>query len=530
MFFERHPELSRPEVAITRQDVAAFVRSLETSPANDSNELIDVLRAGELNGELDFCYDVDAENRLKTVAWFFREQTGTFLSLHQDDRIVTFDNRCVYCCFRRRGALKRGRYKSNRFGLQFGIFAGVQGNGRSTTYGFSLSADETICSFQFIFNSFKGLMGEPSVLFTDADVAMQSAARACFPGAKHLWCQWHCVMAASKHRPGDPSFRGRLWNLMHLEHPALVWEALEKLKSEYPTAAPYITTYLSRNIRMWSSAFRHDVFCAAMSSTQRGESLNALTKLRGLTGAHSLATFPQHSRDIVTEQKKLSDEYGDANRTGFGSDRLFLRELQLQGLSQFALNLLCTEVSQVEQYSAIALCEFTFPSDIGIDAAAVNDLIPKRADGEDPVVSAGIVAMDDAESAELERLACTDTDRADDYLEGLRFRVRTTGGSLMIYLRLLGFGKEYQHCSGCGRRTWPRSPRNSDGERCVWDFSSGSYGTQLLPTAFCLLRRRSLRRVLHGTILPPEMRISSAPRGDKERVFIRALLHRHVRS
>jgi len=319
----------------------------------------------------------------------------------------------------------------------FGIFVGVQGNGKSTTYGFALSADETIASFRFIFDTFKDKVGTPRLLFTDADVAMQAAAKASFPTTQHLWCQWHVVMAAAKKVPGSKAFQSRLWHIMFLEHPAAVTDALNDLKTDFPSAAPYIVSYLARTAPMWSSAYRHHQFCAAISSTQRGESINASTKAHGFKGAHDLASFPAQTRDYVNCQQKESDEYDAKERNVLESDSDVLKALRTDGLlSPFAVPLFRQEFGHVQRLAIPRLLsEVAMPLTCPLDAGAADEL--KNASGLCEVGNRPDQALLALTDDELVQLAASGAEAADEKLAALLTEVYS-GFSCDLYLLSLG--------------------------------------------------------------------------------------------
>lgn len=331
----------------TPQQVRSYLRELRGEVEDDSAGLVKHLT--ELADKGECLWAMDTQNseaggsRLRSVVWFFASQLESFRS---EEDIILFDN----------------RYKSNRFGMFFGIFSGVDRHGHTIPLGFALSSEETIVSFRWLFSQFSRFAGTPRVIFTDADPGMQAAIICEFPETLHLWCQWHVVQNAAKRVPANPKFVGLLWNLLSLQHPAEVDAALQRLQREFPSAQRYIDSYLSKTKEKWSAAYRHHEFCASVLSTQRSESVNAGTKAAGLTGARPLQEFPSMTQDFVLYRAKMNAER--AGRKIYVSETPFLAACYHIGLSSFALELQQQEARQCLEYT---VAEMTAESSLVLD-------------------------------------------------------------------------------------------------------------------------------------------------------------------
>ena len=108
----------------------------------------------------EFCYEVlidSKTNELKQAIWMFPEQKMNYCHFYD---VVVFDN----------------TYKTNRFGMPFGIFTGVNNYGQSICFVKVIMSNEISESFSWIFNNFLKMVNTlPKVFLTDEDQAIIKA-------------------------------------------------------------------------------------------------------------------------------------------------------------------------------------------------------------------------------------------------------------------------------------------------------------------------------------------------------------------
>ncbi|XP_042974555.1 protein FAR-RED IMPAIRED RESPONSE 1-like [Carya illinoinensis] len=169
--------------------------------------------------------DLDDDGRLKNVFWADPRSRAAYEDFGD---VVTFDT----------------TYLTNRYGMPFALFVGVNHHGQSILLGVGLISSEDTTTFVWLFKTWLQCMDgiAPRAIITDQDRAMKNAINIVFPKSRHRFCLWHILK--------------KLITTYNLEENA--W--LQTLYTE---------------LEHWVSAFLKDTFWAGMSTTQRSESINA---------------------------------------------------------------------------------------------------------------------------------------------------------------------------------------------------------------------------------------------------------------
>ncbi|XP_058076451.1 protein FAR1-RELATED SEQUENCE 5-like [Magnolia sinica] len=172
-------------------------------------------------------------------------------------------------------------YNTNRYGLIFAPFTGVNHHGQSITLGCGFIHDETTESFIWLFESWrKAMQGKsPKAIITDQDPAMTKAISIVFPNTFHRYCIWHIMqkvpekLGAIAHRDEFiRPFNDCVWNSQTSEDFEDSWE---KLMTENGLEDNVWLNSIYAIRHKWIPAFVRHVFFAGMSSSQRSESMNA---------------------------------------------------------------------------------------------------------------------------------------------------------------------------------------------------------------------------------------------------------------
>ncbi|WVZ50123.1 hypothetical protein U9M48_001410 [Paspalum notatum var. saurae] len=143
---------------------------------------------------------------MKSIFWSHASQQGEYADFGD---AVTFDT----------------THKTNMYGKPLGMFVGANNHLQCTTFGFVLLGDETIETFEWVFNAFKTCMGGdgPRVMLTDQDPAMPVALGRVFPNTIHRLCLWHVQNRFRTYlnklykRFGDRDFKAKFQSIIH--HP-----------------------------------------------------------------------------------------------------------------------------------------------------------------------------------------------------------------------------------------------------------------------------------------------------------------------
>ena len=91
-------------------------------------------------------------------------------------------------------------YRTNKEYRPLAMFVGFNHHRESAIFGAALLYDETIDTFQWLFEAFFEAMSgkKPNTIFTDQDPAMAKAISLVMPNTYHRLCKWHLMQNALK--------------------------------------------------------------------------------------------------------------------------------------------------------------------------------------------------------------------------------------------------------------------------------------------------------------------------------------------
>ncbi|KAF5446887.1 hypothetical protein F2P56_032483 [Juglans regia] len=120
--------------------------------------------------------ELDDNDRLKSVFWADARSRGAY---NYFGDVVTFDT----------------TYLTNRYGMPFAPFVGVNHHGQSILLGAGLISSEDTESFVWLFKAWLDCMDgkTPNTIITDQDRAMKNAIAIVFPSTRHRYCLWHVL-------------------------------------------------------------------------------------------------------------------------------------------------------------------------------------------------------------------------------------------------------------------------------------------------------------------------------------------------
>ncbi|XP_040996090.1 protein FAR-RED IMPAIRED RESPONSE 1-like [Juglans microcarpa x Juglans regia] len=207
--------------------------------------------------------DLDDEGRLRNVFWADPRSRAAYQYFGD---VVTFDT----------------TYLTNRYGMPFAPFVGVNHHGQSILLGAGLISSEDTETFVWLFQTWLKCMDgiAPKAIITDQDRAMKNAIAIVFPESRHRLCLWHILKKVPEKLSSYASYKSGMKNaLMKCVYDTHTIDEFEKSWDEL------IDTYhLHDNVWLkslytereyWVPAFLKDCFWAGMSTTQRSESMNA---------------------------------------------------------------------------------------------------------------------------------------------------------------------------------------------------------------------------------------------------------------
>ncbi|XP_042950377.1 protein FAR1-RELATED SEQUENCE 5-like [Carya illinoinensis] len=206
--------------------------------------------------------DMDDEGRLRNVFWADARSRAAYKYFGD---VVTFDT----------------TYLTNRYGIPFAPFVGVNHHGQSILLGAGLISSEDTVTFTWLFQTWLTCMnGEaPKTIITDQDRAMKNVISLVFPNSRHRFCLWHILKKLSEklgsHGAYKTGLKSQLLNCVYdsdtIEEFEGSWEVLIT-KYNLQENAWLKSLYAER--MYWAPVFMKQVFWAGMSTTQRSESMN----------------------------------------------------------------------------------------------------------------------------------------------------------------------------------------------------------------------------------------------------------------
>lgn len=314
------------------EDIPFNKRSLENLCKQLSKEEAnsDVRKTMELFSKMrdedpSFVYtaDLDCDGRIRTLIWVNGKSKMDYRYFGD---AITFDT----------------TYKTNLYGMPFGLFVGVNNHFQSIIFSGVLMRQETIESFEWIFREFTSLMGgkHPVTILTDQCRAMEVTIERVFNNTTHRWCKWH-VLKMAKEKLGSVyskynTFKAEFHKLINYSITVVEFEdAWEELIGKYHLRDHHILTPIYESRHCWAKPYFAGIFCAKMTSTQRSESANHMLKGYVPPGAPMHLFVKQYNKLIAD---RVSKEDSENQRTRMGE--LFSER---DGLSRSML-LLCTQV------------------------------------------------------------------------------------------------------------------------------------------------------------------------------------------
>ncbi|XP_077238587.1 protein FAR1-RELATED SEQUENCE 5-like isoform X2 [Tasmannia lanceolata] len=248
------------------------------------------------NASFFYAIQVDEEYRMTNFFW---ADARSRLAYNYCGDVVTFDT----------------AYRTNRCGMPFAPFIGVNHHKKPVLFGCSLLLDETEASFVWLFETWLEAMSgcHPITLITDLDPDIGEAVAKVFPKTHHHFCKWHILRKfpeklghiERKHHDFVGEF-SKCINLTELNQFESSWQSLID-KYELQENRWLQTLYKTR--KEWVHVYVQDVLIANVSNTQQNEIMNSI--FHGYVNADtSLKAFVYQCEKSINSQyeKELEDD------------------------------------------------------------------------------------------------------------------------------------------------------------------------------------------------------------------------------
>ncbi|XP_041009294.1 protein FAR1-RELATED SEQUENCE 5-like [Juglans microcarpa x Juglans regia] len=120
--------------------------------------------------------DLDDDDRMRNMFWADARSRGAY---NYFGDVVTFDT----------------TYLTNRYGMSFAPFVGVNHHGQSILLGAGLISSEDTESFIWLFKTWLDCIDgkAPTTIITDQDRAMKNVIAIVFLNTRHRYCLWHVL-------------------------------------------------------------------------------------------------------------------------------------------------------------------------------------------------------------------------------------------------------------------------------------------------------------------------------------------------
>ncbi|XP_074576130.1 protein FAR1-RELATED SEQUENCE 5-like [Curcuma longa] len=272
-------EYGGPEqVGCTEKDLRNYDQQLRDELKGiDAETLIEFFASEkEKHSAFFFDYETDSENRFSRCFW--ADHVSRRANIVFGD-VVVFDT----------------TYNTNKYGLIFAPFVGVNHHHQTIVFGCGFLSDEKTDSFVWLFNKFIDAMprGAPNVIITDQDLAMTKAIAQVFPNTVHRYCLWHILNKFSE-KLNPLTFRDHYQSIKNVIANSTTPDEFEKSWEDVIKSANLENNdWLSLMYELrqkWVPAYFSHVFCAGMSSSQRSESSHAFFK-KVISNKNSLIDF-----------------------------------------------------------------------------------------------------------------------------------------------------------------------------------------------------------------------------------------------
>ncbi|XP_073034950.1 protein FAR1-RELATED SEQUENCE 5-like [Primulina eburnea] len=272
-------EYGGPEhVGCTERDIRNFEKKLRDEQKGIDAETLIEFFASEKDNNSSFFFDYETYSDKRFSMCFWADPVSRRANSVFGD-VVLFDT----------------TYNTNKYGMIFAPFVGVNHHHQTIVFGCGFLTDEKTQSFVWLFNKFIEAMpkGAPNVIITDQDPAMAKAIAQVFPKTVHRYCLWH-ILNKFPDKLNPMTFRDHYRSIKNVIQNSTTPDEFEKSWEDVIKCANLEQNdWLSLMYELrqkWVPIYFNHIFCAGMSSSQRSESSHAFFK-RYVSNKNSLMDF-----------------------------------------------------------------------------------------------------------------------------------------------------------------------------------------------------------------------------------------------
>ncbi|CAJ2663636.1 unnamed protein product [Trifolium pratense] len=171
-------------VGFTKQDLKNYLRTkrMHSLKFGEVGALIKYFKHESENPSFFYDFQMDVDDEITNIFWADAQMINDYGYFGD---VITFDT----------------TYKTNKDYRPLGVFVGLNNHRQTIIFGAALLYDETIPSFQWLFETFLKAMGgaKPKTILTDQDAVMAKAVSLVMPETFHGLCTWHIRQNAIRH-------------------------------------------------------------------------------------------------------------------------------------------------------------------------------------------------------------------------------------------------------------------------------------------------------------------------------------------
>ncbi|GAU41201.1 hypothetical protein TSUD_26260 [Trifolium subterraneum] len=171
-------------VGFTKQDLKNYLRTkrMHSLKFGEVGALIKYFKHESENPPFFYDFQMDVDDQITNIFWADAQIINDYGYFGD---VITFDT----------------TYKTNKDYRPLGVFVGLNNHRQTIIFGAALLYDETIPSFEWLFETFLKAMGgeKPKTILTDQDAAMAKAISIVMPKTFHGLCTWHIRQNVLRH-------------------------------------------------------------------------------------------------------------------------------------------------------------------------------------------------------------------------------------------------------------------------------------------------------------------------------------------
>ncbi|XP_020169717.1 protein FAR1-RELATED SEQUENCE 5-like [Aegilops tauschii subsp. strangulata] len=288
----------------TRAHTPGKAKNSRMNDVDDVLKIVNFFREmKDINREFFCVMQLDESDRVKNIFWANASCRGAYQDFGD---CVTFDT----------------TYETNKYHMPLGVFVGTNNHLQTTFFCFALIRDEDADSFRWLFNTILRCMRgkAPTCILTDQCPAMALAIPDTFKNTVHKLCPWHIMKKYRGHLAYlynlDEDFKDEFtsilnWPLMPTEF-EVAWK---RLMDKYNLHDDAMMVAMWNERERWISAYFKEIFCAKMTSTQQGESMNYVLKKNFVSERQNLHRFVSQVNSCVKTRRQTENQETMGNRT-----------------------------------------------------------------------------------------------------------------------------------------------------------------------------------------------------------------------